>query len=141
MLNLFLIGWDAVISAVGMPMVKMQLQMIDAAVEAGVKRFLPSEFGFDLTIPSNRQEKVYVGKIAIADKLEEVSKKYSGFTYTLVAIGLSRSNPPDVTDLCPGSFAEFPFMVPAMFDLDFENWKAGIIGDGEAPISFTSFAE
>jgi hypothetical protein len=32
-------------------------------------------------------------------------------------------------------------MVPAMFDLDFESWKAGIIGDGEAPISFTSFAE
>ena len=91
MLNLFLTGWDAVISAVGLPMVKMQLQMIDAAVEAGVKRFLPSEFGFDLTIPSNRQEKVYVGKIAIADKLEEVSKKYSGFTYTIIAIGLSPS--------------------------------------------------
>jgi hypothetical protein len=32
-------------------------------------------------------------------------------------------------------------MVPAVFDLDFEQCKAGIIGDGGAPISFTSFAE
>lgn len=40
-----------------------------------------------------------------------------------------------------GSFAPFPFMVPAVFDLDFENFKACIIGDGNAPISFTSFTE
>jgi hypothetical protein len=32
-------------------------------------------------------------------------------------------------------------MVPAMFDLDFKSCKAYIIGDGKAPISFTSFAE
>jgi hypothetical protein len=43
--------------------------------------------------------------------------------------------------LYPGSFAAFPFMVPAMFDLDLESCKACIIGDGEASISFTSFAE
>jgi nucleoside-diphosphate-sugar epimerase len=83
-----LVGWDVVISAVGLPMVKMQLLMIEAAAEAGVKRFLPSEFGFDLTIPSNRGEKVYAMKIAVADKLEEVSERYPGFTYTLLAVGL-----------------------------------------------------
>jgi hypothetical protein len=142
MLKIFIAGWDAVISAVGLPMVKMQLQMIDAAAEAGVTRFLPSEFGFDLTIASNREEKVYAMKIAIAAKLKEVSDKYPWFTYTLVAIGLSRTpSPRDVTNICLGGFAEFSFMVPAMFDLDFERCKACIIGDGAAKISFTSFAE
>ena len=89
MLKVFLAGWDVVISAVGLPMVKMQLPMIEAAAEAGVTRFLPSEFGFDLTIPSNRGEKVYAMKIAVTDKLKEASEKYPGFTYTLLAVGLS----------------------------------------------------
>jgi glutamyl-tRNA reductase len=88
MLKVSLPGWDVVISAVGLPMVKVQLLMIEAAAEAGVHRFLPSEFGFDLTIPSNREERVYAMKIAVTDKLKEVSKKYPGFTYTLLAIGL-----------------------------------------------------
>ena len=142
MLKVFLAGWDVVISAVGLPMVKMQLPMIEAAAEAGVTRFLPSEFGFDLTIPSNRGEKVYAMKIAVTVKLKEVSEKYPGFTsrfwlsvcHSIPALMIS-------TDLYPGSFAAFPFMVPAMFDLDFEGCKACIIGDGEASISFTSFAE
>lgn len=75
------------ISAVGLPMVKAQLPMIEAAAAAGVKRFLPSEFGFDLTIPSNLKEKVYAMKIAVAQKVEEVAKKYPEFTYTFLAVG------------------------------------------------------
>ena len=76
-----------------MTLVKTQLRMIDAAAEAGVKRFLPSEFGFDLTIPSNRRERVYEMKIAVADKLKQVAEKYPGFTYTLLAIGSSIALP------------------------------------------------
>lgn len=87
MLKLLLAGWDAVISAVGLPLVKIQLPMIEAAAAAGVKRFLPSEFGYDLTIPSNSKEKVYAMKIAVADKLKEVSKAYPGFTYTFLSTG------------------------------------------------------
>ena len=75
------------VSAVGMPLVKMQLELIDAAIEAGVKRFLPSEFGFDLTLPQNRAEKVYGMKVAIADKLKEAAERNPGFTYTLVSNG------------------------------------------------------
>jgi hypothetical protein len=76
-----------VISAVGLPLVKTQLPMIEAAAAAGVKRFLPSEFGFDLTIPSNSREKVYTMKIAVAEKLKEISRAYPGFTYTFLVIG------------------------------------------------------
>lgn len=32
-------------------------------------------------------------------------------------------------------------MVPAMFDFNFEEGKANIIGDGTAAVSFTSFTE
>jgi hypothetical protein len=32
-------------------------------------------------------------------------------------------------------------MVPAVFDLDYENCTANIIGDGEAQITFTSTEE
>jgi hypothetical protein len=70
-----------------MPAVKLQLMIINAATEAGVKRFLPSEYGFDLSIPSNKLEKVYGGKIAIAEHLKLVSAAHPGFSYTLLAIG------------------------------------------------------
>lgn len=83
------LGWDVVISALGMPMVKLQIPIIDAAAVAGVKRFLPSEYGFDLTIPSNRAEKVYAMKIAVADYLEKTAEAYPSFSYTLLAIGLT----------------------------------------------------
>jgi hypothetical protein len=44
-------------------------------------------------------------------------------------------------DFYTGAFAEFTFMLPAIFDIDLANCTANIIGDGKAPISFTSFAE
>ena len=65
----------------------MQLPLIEAAATAGVKRFLPSEFGFDPTIPSNTKEKVYATKTAVADKLKETSKAHPDFTYTILSIG------------------------------------------------------
>jgi hypothetical protein len=63
-------------------MVKMQLPMIEAAAAAGVTRFLPSDFGFDLSTPSNKKERVYAMKIAVADKLKEATDKYPGFAYS-----------------------------------------------------------
>jgi len=40
-----------------------------------------------------------------------------------------------------GAFAEFTFAVPLAFGVDVENYKADLVGDGEEPISFTSFLE
>jgi nucleoside-diphosphate-sugar epimerase len=44
-------GIDAVVSLVGAPALTEQKAYIDAAVEAGVKRFIPSEFGCDTQAP------------------------------------------------------------------------------------------
>src|ERR1700726_2267026 len=43
-----LAGQDAVVSAVGMRGLESQLLLVDAAASAGVKRFIPSEFGSNL---------------------------------------------------------------------------------------------
>ena len=44
-------GFDAVVSAVASFSVDQQSNIVDAAVEAGVKRFLPSEYGVDSSVP------------------------------------------------------------------------------------------
>jgi hypothetical protein len=72
----------------------------------------------------------------------EKSRKYATRLLLIVAY-CTRSSPlvsikpvsPNPTNKPLGSFAPFPFTVPAVFDLDFENFRACIIGDGKAPIS------
>jgi len=45
------LGIEAVVSLVGAPALTQQKAYIDAAVAAGVKRFIPSEFGCDTQAP------------------------------------------------------------------------------------------
>jgi hypothetical protein len=40
-------GQDAVLSLLGLSAISQQYALVEAAVTAGVKRFLPSEFGID----------------------------------------------------------------------------------------------
>ncbi len=79
---------DAVVSNLNGPALgKAQLALIDAAKEARVKRFLPSEFGSD-----TNNEKVLEmvellkGKKRIVDYLR--TKEGDGFTWTAVITGL-----------------------------------------------------
>ncbi len=65
-----------------------QLLLIDAAVEAGVRRFIPSEFGSDSTNPKAAALPVFRSKIAAQKALaERAAASTSGFTYTLVITG------------------------------------------------------
>jgi len=120
-------GWDTVICALAPLAVPKQKTVIDAAVEAGVSRFLPSEFGFDLSTPFNSIQPAYKGKVAIEEHLKEVALNNPSFSYTFI------SN---------GSFADFIFQVPPIvFELDPRQHTANIIGDGDVPISFTSYED
>jgi NmrA-like family len=62
---------------------------VDAAIAAGVKRFIPSEFGIntrkvrDLSIG-----KILAGKIGVVDYLQEKAKENEGFTWTGITTGL-----------------------------------------------------
>lgn len=57
----------------GAPGVAAQKQVIDAAVEAGVKRFIPSEFGSDLDNPKSAGLAVFAGKVVVRKQLEQLA--------------------------------------------------------------------
>lgn len=81
-----LAGQDAVVAPLAATALDLQEPLIDAAIAAGVQRFLPSEFGSDLSNPHASKLPVFAGKVKIADYLVEKSKT-TPLTYTLVSNG------------------------------------------------------
>lgn len=79
-------GQDAVVSAAGTMQIAGQTLIVDAAIAAGVKRFLPSEFGCDLDNTSTRKLPVYTQKVQVQDYIIEKSKS-NDFSYTFVYNG------------------------------------------------------
>ena len=80
-------GQDAVVSGVGYPAKLEEPKIIDAAVEAGVRRFLPSEYGLDNSQPVARQlNAVFAAKGNVIDYLR--AKESEGLTWTSVPTGL-----------------------------------------------------
>jgi uncharacterized protein YbjT (DUF2867 family) len=81
-------GHDAVVSALThLALETAESLLIDAAVEAGVKRFIPSEFGGDTTNPRTATFALYAAKVASHKHLEQVAAANPGFTYTSVLTG------------------------------------------------------
>lgn len=77
-------GQDAVVSTVGTEGLLGQSLLFDAAVAAGVKRFLPSEFGSDLSNLKTAGLPVFGYKIATRKHIEEKIKAGGNITYTYV---------------------------------------------------------
>ncbi|KAL7954709.1 hypothetical protein V8C34DRAFT_317042 [Trichoderma compactum] len=82
-------GRDALVSTISPAAVGDQRTIIDAAVAAKVRRFMPSEFGVD----TRRAEGKSIGwilakKLNITDYLSEVVQKYPWFSWTGLAVGL-----------------------------------------------------
>lgn len=80
---------DALVSTISPAAVGDQKTIIDAAVAAKVRRFLPSEFGVD----TRRTEEKSLGwilanKLSVTDYLAEVAKKNPWFSWTGLAVGL-----------------------------------------------------
>lgn len=76
-------GQDLVISTLTTLAIDAQLKFIDAAIAAGVSRFVPSEFGSNLDVPSVRALPVFSQKVKIQDALIEKAKT-SPLSYTFV---------------------------------------------------------
>ncbi|KAK3711557.1 hypothetical protein LTR37_009548 [Vermiconidia calcicola] len=76
-------GHDALVSTLSTTAIKVQEKLIDAAIAAGIKRYIPSEFGCDLFNPKARALPVYAQKLKVE---EDVEKKTQGTqtTYTFV---------------------------------------------------------
>jgi NmrA-like family len=86
-LELALRGQDVVVSAVGATGFQDQKKIIDAAVRAGVKRFMPSEFSANTLSDATIQLlPLFAQKQAILDYLK--SKESDRFSWTGVATAL-----------------------------------------------------
>lgn len=79
-------GQDAVVSTIGSAALSKQLLLVEAAAKAGVKRFLPSEFGSDTVHPKVSKLPSFGDKIAVQDALKKHAET-SGLSYTLVVTG------------------------------------------------------
>lgn len=80
---------DAVVSILASAAVRGQRLIIDAAVAAGVKRFIPSEFGINTrALGDSPISKILGGKTASVNYLIEKSKEDPGFTWTGLSTGL-----------------------------------------------------
>ncbi|KIW12908.1 hypothetical protein PV08_08095 [Exophiala spinifera] len=80
-------GHYGVVSTLTTTSVGAQAPLIEASVQAGVSRFIPSEFGSDTTNPKAKALPVYGAKIATQEKIEEVAAKNPGWSYTAVING------------------------------------------------------
>ena len=82
-------GQDAVVSTLGTFAVGNQKPLVDAAVAAGIKRFIPSEFGINTRKANGKPiGKVLAAKIETVDYLDEKAKENPGFSWTGISIGL-----------------------------------------------------
>lgn len=82
-------GQDVVISAVGSAGVPSQIKVAAAAVEAGVKRFIPSEYGFDNADPKNIElSPIFRPKGELEKQLVVLAKENPGLSWTALATGV-----------------------------------------------------
>ncbi|KAK3179141.1 hypothetical protein K4F52_009387 [Lecanicillium sp. MT-2017a] len=79
-------GQDAVVSTLAEEALDLQINIIDAAILAGVRRFVPSEFGSNLDNKNTRALPVFARKVKTQDYLIEKAKTTS-LTYTFVYNG------------------------------------------------------
>lgn len=112
-------GHDAVISTVAGAAVAGQKPLIDAAIAAGVKHFIPADYAMSLKSPEVRLLPPYTNVSEIENYLRARSEKIN---WTVVACG---------------GFLEYIFDLP--FVLDLKNRKIEIINGGEVPFSTSEF--
>jgi len=79
-------GQDALVSTLASAAITVQTSLIDAAVAAGVKRIIPSEFGCDTSHPKASKLAVYRGKRVVAEHLEKLAEE-GKVTYTFIYTG------------------------------------------------------
>ena len=85
-------GHDAVISALPASSASIAKQIVDACVAAGVRRYIPSEFGNDACEAAAQQVQLYAQKAEAGRYLAEATRegrdgKGKGLTWTTVHCG------------------------------------------------------
>ena len=117
-------GIDAVVSAVAGTAIKTQTTLIDAAAVAGVKRFIPSEYGSVTTNPKLEAFPLYENVFMIKRRLQEKANA-AQLSWTVLACG---------------AFLEFLFATGAAGLLDIADRKATLLDEGDNRLSSTTLA-
>ncbi|KAH6962397.1 NmrA-like family protein [Ilyonectria sp. MPI-CAGE-AT-0026] len=117
-----LTGHDAIVSTVGPSAILAQKVIIDAAIIAGVRRFVPSEFSSVNTDPKARDIPTFQLFIEVLDYLK-AKAQVGEIDYTVFATG---------------PFLEYIFGSPLF--IDFQNHAIQLHGKGDVRISATSIA-
>ncbi|OAQ98489.1 hypothetical protein LLEC1_04182 [Akanthomyces lecanii] len=113
-------GQDVVVSTLPAEVASLQVPIIDAAVAAGVPRFLPTEYGSNISNPLSRQIPVFAEKVKIEEYLE--AKAAAGqIAYTFVYTG---------------AFLEWG--IRHHFVLDVAEYKPTLLDEGRAVFSTTN---
>lgn len=113
-------GQDAVISLVGSSATDSQKILIDAAVAAGVKHFIPSDIGSCSTHPDLQAIPWYSSLAAVRKQLADHAKA-GAFAWTVLATGV---------------FVDVLLTVPILFD--FDNHTTVLLDGGNNRMSVTS---
>ncbi|QIX00717.1 hypothetical protein AMS68_006234 [Peltaster fructicola] len=82
-------GHDAVITAINATQLDLQKRMADASVRAGIKRFMPADFGSCDPATQRAQDMVpgFKCKAEMRAYLTDLANKHSGFTWTSLVNG------------------------------------------------------
>ncbi|CAK5280467.1 unnamed protein product [Mycena citricolor] len=123
---------EVIVSTLNTVALPSQLSLADAAKQAGVKLFLPSEFGFST---EGATEGLLGAKQKTVDKLQTVGVPY--FRIFVSASGLSPASDPDA-NLQTGLFIEF---VPWAVNYSAEAKKLYVVGKSEGAVSVASIAD
>jgi len=118
-------GFDVVISLAGNAIMIDQPKMIDSAIAAGARHFIPSEFGADIGQTPFLTERYFRDKHLTRNHLRGKAKEVPGFKYTLVIIG---------------AFAE-TFALSPVFGVDAKEKTLNFYGDAETEYSFSSMVD
>ncbi|KAG9555939.1 NAD(P)-binding protein, partial [Aureobasidium melanogenum] len=116
---------DAIVSTVYGAQVDLQKRLADAAIKAGVKRFIPSDFGSCDSQSKRAMElaPIYIAKSQVRDHLEKLAQENSGFSWT---------------SLVCGHFFDWDL---GFFHIDLKAKSFEILDDGEIYWSTSTFAQ
>ncbi|KAL3449878.1 hypothetical protein BJX65DRAFT_32731 [Aspergillus insuetus] len=116
-------GQDVVIATCGGNALESQIPLIEAAVAAGVKRFIPSEFTADIGNPKAAALPHYAGQLRIQELLHKAANENPEFTYTSIRNGV---------------FLDWGLAVG--FQVDLKSEHPAFYDGGDRPFSTTTLA-
>lgn len=81
-----LLGHDALVSTLSSTSIEQQLLLVSAAAQAGIQRFLPSEFGSNTPLAKIGALPAFQPKVAVQDALKKAAAA-TGMSYTVICTG------------------------------------------------------